>query len=205
MAKEPQKIPMTEQVNPHILNVESLIAEIGKGYRPRFFFFWSHRPSHDGEIDASCLSQWHPSSFDLDGVSYPTAEQCMMAQKALLFGDEETVREILAAPNPRTAKKLGRSVHGFDEELWREHRLDIVRRGNEAKFSQNPDLLAFLLNTENHILVEASPFDRIWGIGLQADDPRAREPENWRGQNLFGFVLMEVRSHLRGKEKRAVI
>ncbi len=191
-----RKKPMKVQANPAVHDVASLIAEREKGYQPHFIFFWSHRARRDGKIGASCLSQWWPSSFELDGVTYPTAEHYMMAQKALLFGDEEAFRKISTAPEPRIAKKLGRSVQGFDEHLWREHRFDIVLRGNEAKFSQNHDLLTFLLNTQNAILVEASPVDRIWGIGVKADDPCAMDPVNWRGQNLLGFALMEVRSHL---------
>ena len=153
---------MTKQAPPCIKDTASLIAAMASGYDPRFIFFWGHQPRRDGKIGRSCLSQWWPSLFEVDGVSYPTAEHYMMAGKASLFGDEETLQKILMIPDPRIAKRLGRSVQGFDEELWCEHRLDIVMRGNEAKFSQNPELLTFLLSTGSSILVEASPFDLIW-------------------------------------------
>ena len=169
---------------------------MSKGYDPQFIFFWGHQPRRDGKIGKSCLSQWWPSPFELDGVTYATAEHYMMAQKASLFGDEVTLGKILMIPDPRIAKRLGRSVQGFDEDVWQTHRREIVLRGSEAKFSQNPDLLSFLLSTGECILVEASPFDCIWGIGLNEDDPRALDPARWRGTSLFGFVLMEVRSRL---------
>lgn len=188
---------MAKQPPPHIRDTESLIAAIATGYDPHFTFFWSHQPRRDGKISESCLSQWWHSPFEVGEITYPTAEHYMMANKASLFGDEETHGKILMIPDPRIAKRLGRSVRGFDEEVWQAHRRDIVIRGNEAKFSQNPELLTFLLSTENSILVEASPFDRIWGIGLREDDPDAVDPSRWRGQNLLGFALMQVRSHFR--------
>jgi ribA/ribD-fused uncharacterized protein len=123
----------------------------------------------------------------------------MMARKAKLFGDEETLCRILMIPDPRIAKRLGRSVQGFDEKVWQAHRFDIILRGNAVKFNQNPDLLKFLLSTGSSILVEASPFDCIWGIGLKEDDPDAADPTQWHGQNLLGFTLMEVRSYLQTK------
>jgi len=180
-----------------IRDTESFIAAMARGYDPHFIFFWSHQPRRDGKIGKSCLSQWWPSPFEVGGITYPTAEHYMMAGKASLFGDEETLEKILMIPDPRIAKRLGRSVRGFDEDLWQAHRRDIVLRGSEAKFSQNPELLTFLLNTGTCILVEASPFDRIWGIGLNESDPRTLDPTQWCGQSLFGFVLMEVRSRLR--------
>jgi ribA/ribD-fused uncharacterized protein len=91
---------------------------------------------------------------------------------------------------------LGRSVVGFDEQLWQQHRYEIVLTGNIAKFAQNKELCTFLLNSKNRILVEASPVDSIWGIGLAADDPLAMNPAMWHGLNLLGFALMEVRSLL---------
>ena len=132
----------------------------------------------------------------MDGISYPTAGHFMMAEKARLFGDDETVERILQTPDPGTARMLGRTVRGFDEVRWRETRFDIVVRANRAKFSQRPELCAFLHSTRDQVLVEASPHDRTWGIGLDAADPRARDPRRWRGLNLLGFALMEVRSEL---------
>jgi ribA/ribD-fused uncharacterized protein len=120
----------------------------------------------------------------------------MMAGKARLFGDEVMMSRILDAPSPGTAKALGRAIHGYNEELWMANRYRIVLEGNIAKFGQNPDLLAYLLSTAGRILVEASPTDRVWGIGLAADDRRAWQPSQWSGLNLLGFALMDVREIL---------
>lgn len=119
-----------------------------------------------------------------------------MAEKARLFGDEETRDKILSVSQPREAKNLGRKVRGFEEETWSHHRADFSLLANLAKFEQNEDLRIFLLSTAEIILVEASPDDFVWGIGLAGTDPRAHDPLQWRGQNLLGFVLMEVRTKL---------
>ena len=119
-----------------------------------------------------------------------------MAEKARLFGDEATLAQILAAPHPGVAKALGRQVQGFDNEVWTQHRFDIVVRGNQAKFGQNETLKSYLLSTNEKILVEASPTDTIWGIGLAETDQRVYDPRQWRGSNLLGFALMQVRALL---------
>jgi hypothetical protein len=121
----------------------------------------------------------------------------MMAEKARLFGDEDTRKQILDAGGPKTAKQLGRNVKNFKEEVWCELRFQIVVRGNYEKFNQNRELRTFLLGTGDKVLVEASPIDRIWGIGLAGNDERATNPELWLGLNLLGFALMEVRQRLR--------
>jgi ribA/ribD-fused uncharacterized protein len=117
----------------------------------------------------------------------------MMAEKARLFGDDEAREKILAAASPAAAKKLGRAVRGFHERKWERARFDIVVAGSRAKFGQNAALGAFLTGTRERVLVEASPVDRIWGIGLAATSPAATQPENWRGLNLLGFALMVAR------------
>ena len=117
----------------------------------------------------------------------------MMFRKAQLFNDEETAERILRAGSPAAVKALGRAVRGFQDPLWREHRVSIVVDGNQAKFSQSPALGDFLRSTKKRVLVEASPVDKIWGIGLAEDDPRAESPHAWRGLNLLGFALMDVR------------
>ena len=121
----------------------------------------------------------------------------MMAEKARLFGDTETERRILEAESPRLHKKLGQQVAGFREDLWVAHRRDIVFRGNVAKFSQNETLRSLLLETGDRRMVEASPLDRIWGIGLAAGDPMAYQSDQWKGLNILGSVLDDVRAHLR--------
>lgn len=120
----------------------------------------------------------------------------MMAAKARLFGDDGLVPEILAASHPSEAKALGRKVRGFDDDVWARHRFDLVVAGNVAKFGQHAELRDFLLGTANRVLVEASPRDLIWGIGLGASDERASDPGSWRGLNLLGFALMETRERL---------
>ena len=158
-----------------------------------FLFFWGHHTSPDGRIKKCCLSQWYECEFTADGVKYHTAEQYMMAQKALLFGDNDVFELIMKANDPKEYKSLGRKIRNFDEKLWNDSKTDIVIKGNTAKFSQNIAMKNFLLGTADKVLVEASTVDCIWGIGLSADVPDASEPEKWRGSNLLGFCLMEVR------------
>lgn len=167
------------------------------GTAPGFLFFWGHRPAKDGRITASCLSQWWPAPFAVDGIRYPTAEHWMMAGKARLFGDDETAARIVAAATPQEVKQLGRGARGFDPARWDREKLGIVQAGSVHKFSQNAALGAFLLATGDRILVEASPVDPIWGIGLAADHADATNPLRWRGENLLGFALMHARTRLR--------
>ncbi|MFE4910584.1 NADAR family protein [Streptomyces sp. NPDC056652] len=169
----------------------------GHPKREKYLLFWGHAPRRDGTLGASCLSQWWPSPFTADGVEYATAEHWMMAGKARLFGDERAERAVLEASNPALAKKAGRLVRDFDEAVWERERLGIVVEGSVHKFGQDAALRGFLLATGDRILVEASPMDRIWGIGLASDDERARDPARWRGLNLLGVALMEARERLR--------
>ncbi|TDD58200.1 NADAR family protein [Actinomadura darangshiensis] len=173
------------------MDVAELTRLQNQGTRLKFLFFWGHRTAGPGY-----LSQWWPAPFTVDGSTYATAEHYMMAGKARLFGDEETAEAVIAASHPRRAKDLGRRVRDFDEQTWQDNRVAIVTKGNEAKFAQNKELGDYLLGTANRILVEASPLDRVWGIGLAADDPRAENATTWRGQNLLGFALMTVRDSL---------
>lgn len=177
-------------------DIESLKHQVTQGRDIQYLFFWGHQPRSDGRIGPSCLSQWWESPFTLSGRVYRTAEHYMMAEKGRLFGDTRAVEDILAATSPKEAKEIGRSVTGYQEPLWEEHRVSLVVRGNVAKFSQNPELGAFLVGTRPFVLVEASPHDRVWGIGLRAADPRVADPALWRGRNLLGFALMKVRSEI---------
>jgi ribA/ribD-fused uncharacterized protein len=163
----------------------------------KYLFFWGHEARPGAPVGKQCLSQWWEAPFTVDGRSYRTAEHFMMCGKALLFGDEDTAERVLAARTPGEAKALGRQVRGFDEDEWAARRLDVVVRGNLAKFGAHDDLRGFLLATGDRVLVEASPLDRVWGIGLAADDERAADPATWRGLNLLGEALMEVRTRLR--------
>ncbi|MFI6576602.1 NADAR family protein [Nocardiopsis sp. NPDC050513] len=185
---------MTDLRNPaDARSVDELVAATE---RPKYVHFWGHRPPASGDVSASCLSQWWPAAFTADGVAYPTAEHYMMAGKARLFGDADAAGRIVAAEHPGEAKKIGREVRDFDQAVWEEARFGIVVDGNVAKFGQNPELRSFLLGTGRRVLVEASPRDRVWGIGMGAGNEDAGRPERWRGLNLLGFALMEARARL---------
>lgn len=178
------------------LSLAELRSRHAAGETFDFLFFWGHKPQQKGTLDQACLSQWFPSPFALEGSGYPTSEHYMMAEKARLFGDAEALAKILAARTPGIAKLIGRDIRNFSEAAWQEKRFDIVVRGNIAKFSQNPDLLAYLRSTGDSVLVQASPDDAIWGIGLSEFEDAARDPEQWAGQNLLGFAIMAARARL---------
>lgn len=188
---------MAKTAFPPVRSVEQLLGQLQQGFKPEYLMFWGHQPARDGRVTPSCFSQWFPTPFEVDGVSYASAEHFMMAGKARLFDDAQTLERILVAATPADAKQLGRQVQGFDGAQWDAASFDIVVRGNLAKFNQHPALGEFLLATGEQVLVEASPVDRIWGIGLAAEDKKASQPEKWRGLNLLGFALMQVRSALR--------
>ncbi|SDL00320.1 hypothetical protein SAMN05421823_104115 [Catalinimonas alkaloidigena] len=173
-----------------------LLQALAQGYQPKYLFFWGHQPRKDGTLGKECFSQWWSAPFEVEGITYLTAEHYMMAEKARLFGDEDVRAQILEATHPHQVKKLGRQVRNYADTVWQQHRFDIVVAGNLAKFSQHPPLREFLVATKERILVEASPVDSIWGIGLTGDDPRAAQPHQWQGLNLLGYALMEVRDRL---------
>ncbi|WP_425953257.1 NADAR family protein [Ralstonia pseudosolanacearum] len=142
------------------------------------------------------LSNWHPCRFEFRGVQFSCVEQFMMYAKAMLFDDRRTADAILSTHDPRTQKKLGREVVGFQESVWIEKRESIVTVGCREKFRQNADLAAQLIETGSTVLVEASPYDRIWGVGLAWSDPRILDQKSWLGMNLLGKALMRVRDLL---------
>jgi len=168
-----------------------------EGSLPDFLFFWGHTAGAD-HPGPWVLSQWWPVEFEVDGTVYRHAEGFMMAAKARLFDDEGALRRILAADHPGEAKRLGRTVRGFDEAMWTAARYKIVVSANLAKFGQHDDLRRYLLSTAPRLLVEASPVDMVWGIGIGAASDRARRPSEWRGSNLLGFALTAVRHLLAG-------
>lgn len=157
----------------------------------KYIFFWS-----------SIYSQWYRPIFTIDGVQYQCAEQYMMAEKARAFGDENNLQKILSVDDPRKQKQWGRAVKNYDDKVWSQIRFDVVVKGNYAKFSQNKDLKKQLLATGDKIIVEASPYDTIWGIGLGEDDKRCLDEQQWRGQNLLGKAIMVVRDMLREEDRR---
>jgi hypothetical protein len=175
---------------------KALQARVEAGWAPDYVLFWGHSASRDAPLGKECLSQWYPARFTLDGETYATAEHYKMARKAVLFGDAEMAAQIRASSEPAEVKALGRKVRGFDAARWEEHRFRIVAAGSRAKFSQNAALRAFLVGTGARVLVEASPSDAIWGIGVAESDPRARDPRRWPGLNLLGFALMHARALL---------
>ena len=182
-------------------NLNWLLTEHNAGKPLNYLLFWGHQPERDGSVGKSCFSQWWPSAFTVEGVTGPpvrylTAEHWMMAEKARLFNDEATLTNILVARTPGEAKKLGRQVRGFVPAVWEAACFSIVVTGTVHKFSQHPDLARYLQHTGNRVLVEASPVDAIWGIGLAQDDPAALDPTRWQGSNLLGFALMQVRDQL---------
>jgi ribA/ribD-fused uncharacterized protein len=179
-----------------MLDRPTLIKRIEAGERFSYVCFWGHSVPKDGSVGKTCFSQWYPAAFEVEGEAYPTAEHWMMASKAKLFCDSEILAQILEAPDPRSAKALGRKVRNFDDKVWKANARRLVTEGNIHKFSQNDELRLFLKSTGDAVLVEASPRDCIWGIGLGQDNPRALDPVTWRGQNLLGFALMDVREKI---------
>ena len=159
-----------------------------------YLFFWGHTfRSGDKKI----FSNWFPSPFvDENQVVYATNEHYMMAEKARLFGDHQILDKILKSNDPKEAKALGRRIKGFNESVWAENCKNIVIGGLLLKFSQHPELRDFLRSTGDKTLVEASPYDRIWGIGLNEKDAKRIPPHQWPGKNLLGECLMEVRERL---------
>ncbi|NLU80925.1 NADAR family protein [Micromonospora sp. HNM0581] len=147
-------------------SVDGLTGVMRAGARVKFLFFWGHQPQRDGSIGPGCLSQWWPAPFTIDGQRFATAAKD------------------LNPAHPHAAKTLGRQVAGFDQQVWEEHRYDIVVAGSVAKFGQHPALRTYLLGTGERVLVEASPLDRVWGIGLAVDHPHATDPARWHGLSL---------------------
>jgi ribA/ribD-fused uncharacterized protein len=180
-------------------SLKALISNKEAGQTPKYLFFWGHQPSKDGSITKTCFSQWWIAPFEVDSKIYPSAEHWMMAKKAELFVDNEILEKILLAKSPAEAKKLGRMVKNFDPEIWDEHKFEFVCEGNFHKFSQHPVLREFLIKTGDRVIVEASPMDKIWGIGMKSDHPNIENPELWKGENLLGFALMEVRERFLNK------
>lgn len=176
-------------------NKLALIAKKSNFKKEEFIFFW--KPYKSKEITQGCLSQWWNSSFNDEVNVYCCMEQYMMFQKARLFKDDFIANKIMLTNDPKNIKYLGRKVNGFNEKVWDRNKEEIVIKGNLLKFTQSNELREFLINTKDKILVEASSYDRIWGIGMEEDHIDATNPKEWKGKNLLGFALMEVRDILR--------
>jgi len=156
----------------------------------KFTFFWS-----------GPFSNWHPSPFVIDGIVYNCSEQFMMADKARMFGDTNSLNRIMSAVDPSDQKRYGRNVQNFVKEKWDAVARDIVYQGCYAKFTQNADLKKELIATVGTTLVEASPEDCIWGVGLRKNDPRAQKRETWLGTNWLGEILTKVRDQIMKEEQ----
>lgn len=151
-----------------------------------FIFFWN-----------GIYSQWLPSLIEIEGKMFSCCEQYMMYKKAMLFGDTEAADQIMNTDNPAIQKEIGRRVKNFDREIWDANCYSIVYKANFAKFSQHKNLKRELILTGDKIIVEASPYDKIWGIAMGEDDPGIEDPANWKGLNLLGQCIMNVRSILK--------
>lgn len=154
-------------------------------------FFGAQNPE-DKHISKGCLSQWYMRTFTVDKIEYNCCEQYMMAQKAIHFGDYKTFFKIMNSDSPKEIKRLGREVANFNSQEWDKVKFDIVLTANYCKFSQNKDLRNFLISTGNKVLVEASPYDAVWGI----KNSKVESINDWFGENLLGFALMQVRDEI---------
>ncbi len=161
----------------------------------KYLFFWSHS-ERGSNVTKACLSQWYPSYMIIDNVPYCNVEQYLMAEKARTFGDTETEQKILKTSDPKEIKELGREVKDYDDQIWAAKRKDVAFKANTVKFASHTHLRKFLFETKIWTLVEASPYDRIWGIGYNEAHALKVSPDQW-GQNLLGQVLMEVRANLK--------
>ena len=159
----------------------------------KFEFFWK---------SDSPFSQWYKKGFKIKGKTFNSAEQYMMYMKAKLFGDEIIAAKILQAKNPREQKDLGRKVNKFNKNIWDKNCKKIVYDANYAKFTQNETLKKELLSTKGKLLVEASPYDTIWGIGLSEDNPDSRNKKKWQGKNWLGEILTELRENIIKEEEQ---
>lgn len=186
----------TKSGNPEY-GILDLKKDYNKSQKIDYVFFWGHKPLKTGQLSISCFSQWWKSDFGEGTNKYCCMEQYMMAQKAALFKDENIKKQIMNCNEPIKIKSLGRKVKDFDEDKWNRYKYSIVLNGNYLKFIQNKDLMLYLFSTKDKILVEASPYDSIWGIKMSVEDENIKNPNKWKGQNLLGFALTQVRKELK--------
>ena len=151
---------------------------------------------HNPDEKYGFLSNWYLSDFTAEGIPFSSVEQYMMYKKAVLFDDYETAKEILRTKDVGKIKALGRQVKNYNDVIWNGRRQVIIYKGLLEKFRQNQELKECLLQTGDAILAECAVQDKIWGIGVSMKDEQRFTISNWRGQNLLGFALMEVREKL---------
>lgn len=172
-----------------------LVKALAGGPEDKYVFFYGGTKGTPN----SYLSNWYPVDFVVNSITYNCVEQFMMACKANIFGDQKALEQIMTTDKPAVQKQVGKTVIGFTNEIWDQYKERVVFQGCLAKFDQNPDLKEKLLSTQGKTLVEASPYDRIWGIGLSETDPLRFNEAKW-GQNLLGKALMKVRDVIRTQE-----
>lgn len=185
-------------------NPKYTISDITQKYdnneNQKYDFFWKPYPSEKTSatsLDKYCFSQWYMSDFWSIHKTYCCMEQFMMANKAKLFADNEILEKIYNCNEPKKIFSLGRKVKNFDCDVWDKIKYSIVLNGNYYKFTQNEELRNYILSTGDSILVEASPCDAVWGIKMSEDNKDILNPDNWKGENLLGFALMEVRDEIK--------
>lgn len=185
------------------MNKKELIEDVEQGYLPQFIGFWTTKEI-PGEVGPWVLSNFHQAPFKEELVNgeeylFSCVEQFMMYHKAVTFQDYAIAEQILGLWNVHASqyKKLGRKVKNFDADVWSEVSRVVVFGGLLQKFKQNPELKDYLISTGEAVIVEDSPFDKIWGIGMRADSPDFTHPKKWPGENRLGFLLMMVRDHLK--------
>lgn len=178
------------------MRLPELIERYNNGERFEYLFFWKTIEDENGVKSRHPLTQWYISAFSKMGVNFLCAEQYMMALKALVFADDLSFHKIMDESNPYECMKLGREISNFNQSTWDMFKEETVFNGNLLKFQQNEYLKDYLKSTKDKIIVEASPRDRIWGIGMEEGDAGIEDPNNWKGENLLGFILMDVRDYL---------
>lgn len=152
---------------------------------------------HNPDEENGYLSNWYLSEFTVDDITFSSMEQYMMYEKAILFHDQETAKKILQTDNVAEIKALGRTVQNFDDTVWGQSREEIVYKGVFEKFRQNPELRKRLERTGEEVIAECAVKDRIWGIGLSMKDKDRFCVDRWKGQNLLGKILMDVRKDIK--------
>ena len=187
------------ELNASMVNLDPQITAIGqtvmKELRPEtdineFIFFWKENEEN------GLFATRYRSDMIVEGIHYHSAEQYYMAKKALLFDDIKQYYLIMSETDPKRCKTHGQNIKGFDPEIWNECREQVALHANLWKFMQNPELKAALLATGSKLLVYANPHDPVWGIALRSEDESAMIPGRWKGRNLQGRILMQVRAYL---------
>lgn len=177
----------------HILTTNDICKRYDSGESLRFVFFGECHSEFTDSVGKECFSRWYSLAFEIEGKSFFCIEQYMMAEKACFFDDEECERRIMNNNDIEDITLLGQQIKIFDGFLWDNYKKDVIRQGNVAKFADNKELFEFLISTDDAILVEATPYDVVWGIGMREGDQGIDNPHNWKGENILGFTLMKIR------------